>query len=191
MESWRYSALHPAPGGPGVPDPAELEGFLVPLRLFAARRLGDWTAAEDIAQEVLRVGLEALNAGRIGTRDLLPGFLFQTAVHVCMHRNRSASREKRALQRFGAGSGKEEGADGLTAVLSTEQRARLRSALSELATEERRILELTYDEDLGSEEIGRRLGLTAGAVRVRRHRAIRRLSEILGVTPSRDRGFRR
>jgi len=191
MESGRYSASDPAPGASAVPEPVELEGFRTPLRLFAARRLGDWTAAEDVAQEVLRVGLEALNTGRIAARELLPGFLFQTAVNVCMHRSRSASREQRALQRFGAGHGEEEGEDSLSAVLSSEQRDRLRSALSELSTEERRILDLTYNQELGSEEIGRRIGSTAGAVRVRRYRAIRRLSEILGVTPPRDREFRR
>ena len=191
MESGRYSASDPAPGASAVPEPVELEGFRIPLRLFAARRLGDWTAAEDVAQEVLRVGLEALNTGRIAARELLPGFLFQTAVNVCMHRSRSASREKRALQRFGTGHGEEDGEDSLSAVLSSEQRDRLRSALSELSTEERRILDLTYNQELRSEEIGRRIGSTAGAVRVRRYRAIRRLSEILGVTPPRDREFRR
>ncbi len=103
-----------------------------------------------------------------------------------MHRGRSAGREGRALQRF-AGS-QEDGAESpLGALISAERQADVRKALEQLEPDERRLLELTYGEDLGSEEIGRRLGVTAGAVRVRRHRAIRRLSELLGVTKPADR----
>jgi DNA-directed RNA polymerase specialized sigma24 family protein len=48
---------------------------------------------------------------------------------------------------------------------------------------------MTYRDELDSEEIGRRLGLSAGAVRVRRHRAIRRLADLLGVTKQPDRAL--
>ena len=49
---------------------------------------------------------------------------------------------------------------------------------------------MTYRDELDSEEIGRQLGLTAGAVRVRRHRAMRRLAELLGVTKPAIREFK-
>ena len=188
MDSSRYTPSGASGGAPAgaLPEPSDLAAFQTSLRLFAARRLGNWAAAEDVAQEALRRGLEAIQNGRIASREALPGFLFQTAVHICMHRGRSAGREGRALQRF-AGS-QEEGADSpLGALISAERQANVRKALEELEPDERRLLELTYAEDLGSEEIGRRLGVTAGAVRVRRHRAIRRLSELLGVTKPADR----
>ena len=51
------------------------------------------------------------------------------------------------------------------------------------------ILRLAFTEGLDAPSIGQQLDLTAGAVRVRRHRALRRLADILGVTipPSRER----
>ena len=186
MDSGRYTPSSRDGLSSRVAHPDDLETFREPLRLFAARRLGDWMAAEDVAQEALRLGLEAMRTGRIESAEALPGFLFKTAVHVCMHRGRSASREKRALQRFGGGS--EDADEGpLGALISSERRAGVRKALEGLEAEDRRLLELTYEQELSSEEIGRRLGLTPGAVRVRRHRAIRRLTELLGVTKSRDR----
>lgn len=190
MKTLRYGVADPAADTSAAPEPCELETFRLPLRLFAARRLRNWTMAEDVSQEVLRVGLEALNAGRVASRELLPGFLFKTAVHVCMHRSRSAAREKRALERFGVGLYESGPADALENALTGERRSRLRAAMAELSPDERRILELTYDQELDSDDIARQLGLRAGAVRVRRHRAIRRLSEILGVTPSCDRESR-
>jgi DNA-directed RNA polymerase specialized sigma24 family protein len=42
-------------------------------------------------------------------------------------------------------------------------------------------------ESLGAEEIAKQLNLTAGAVRVRRHRALNRLAEIMGVTKRSER----
>ena len=186
MRDGRYKGSGERPVSAAV-DPAELDTFRVPLRVFAARRLRSWSAAEDVSQEVLRVGLEALQTGRIASPEALPGFLFRTAVNICMHRGRSAIREKRALERWGANANEAGPDEALSSLLSEERREDLRKALAGLEPEERRVLELTYEQELDYEEIGRRLGLTAGAVRVRRHRAIRRLSELLGVTKSRDR----
>ena len=190
MDSARYTPSGQAAGVPGAPQAEELEGFRARLRIFAARRLADRAAAEDVAQEVLRLGLEALRAGRIESSAALPGFLFQSALHICMHRGRSAGREKKALQRFGVGEDREGAESPLAALISAERRLGVRQALGGLEEDDRRLLEMTYRDELDSEEIGRQLGLTAGAVRVRRHRAIRRLAERMGVTKPADRGFK-
>jgi RNA polymerase sigma-70 factor (ECF subfamily) len=189
MESGRYRPSGQPAGVPGAPDPAELEDFRDRLRLFAARRLGDWAAAEDVAQEALRRALEALRAGRIESSAALPGFLFQTSKNLCMHRGRSAGRERKALHRFASPSGEESdpAESPLGSLLSAERQSGVRQALGQLEPGERQLLEMTYRDELPSEEIGRQLGLTAGAVRVRRHRAIRRLAELLGVTKPADR----
>ena len=183
MGSSRYTPEQ-AGGPPGEPEPADLDGFRDRLRLFAARRLGDWTAAEDVAQEALRRALEALRDGRIESPSALPGFLFQTALNICMHRGRSAGRERKALQRFAGPSDEQRDVaqNPLHALISSERQSAVRQALGRLEPDEREVLELTYRDELASDEIGRQLGLTAGAVRVRRHRAIRRLGELLGVT---------
>jgi RNA polymerase sigma factor (sigma-70 family) len=166
---------------------ARLESYRVRLQVFAGRRVHDWTAAEDIAQETLRRGLEALRAGRIRNPDALGGYLFQTALRLCMHRGRSAGRERKAMQRFGSSepAAAEDGT--LGHLISAEEREGLHGALRELSPEDRSLLELTYKDELDSAEIGRRLGLTAGNVCVRRHRAIRKLALLLGVRRPSDR----
>jgi RNA polymerase sigma-70 factor, ECF subfamily len=159
------------------------------LRFFAMRRLRDAALAEDVAQETLRRTLEALRAGRIEKPESLPAFLFETARHVCMHRSRSFGREARALQRVAA-EGEEdvsEAADPLGGLISDERCAQVRRCLESLEPSDRDVLSLSYDAGLGAEDIGRRLGISAGAVRVRRHRALARLAEMMGVTRSRKR----
>jgi RNA polymerase sigma-70 factor (ECF subfamily) len=155
------------------------------IRLFAARRLRDRALAEDVAQEVIRRALEALRANRVENLDALPAFLFQTARHVCMQRARSAGREGRALERMASGeeeSGSSRFDSPLTDLIGEERRDAVRHALHALEPDDRNLLLMSYEETLESAEIGRRLGITSGAVRVRRHRAVRKLAELLGVT---------
>ena len=167
---------------------AQLEQYRARIRVFAARRLHDWTAAEDVAQETIGKVFESLRAGRIKDRDALPGYIFQTASRICLHLFRSAGRERRAFQRI---SVDEEATESpLASLISAEQRSNLLAALERLDAEDRQVLELTFRDELDSAEIGRRIGASAGAVCVRRHRAIRRLAKILGVIkrPERDLG---
>ena len=168
----------------GDPDAlaAELsERFRERLRFFAARRLRDRDAAEDVAQEVLRRTLEALRAGRVENQEALPAFLFQTARHVCMQWGRSEGRRGRAFSRLDRGEEDPQG-DPLAELITEERRGKVREALGQLGTGDQEVLRLSYAESLGADEIAGQLNLTAGAVRVRRHRALKRLAEILGVT---------
>lgn len=157
------------------------------LRYSAMRRLRDAALAEDVAQETLRRTLEALRAGRIEKPESLPAFLFETARHVCMHRSRSFGREARAMQKASGGAEVETDEDALSGLISEERGAQVRRCLDRLQESDRRLLAMSYDEALGAEEIGRRMGLTAGAVRVRRHRALAKLAEMLRVTNEPDR----
>lgn len=177
-----------APQGDPEQEGAQLEVYRARLRVFAARRLHDWSAAEDVAQETLGRVLEALREGRVQNRDALPGYIFQTALRLCLHRIRSAGRERRALARFGSTDGAASSAESpLAAVISSEERSKVVAALQSLGAEDRNVLELTFRDELDSAEIGRRIGASAGAVCVRRHRAIRRLARLLGVRKTQDR----
>jgi RNA polymerase sigma-70 factor (ECF subfamily) len=157
------------------------ERFRDRIRFFAARRLRDRDAAEDVAQEVLRRTLEALRAGRVENREALPAFLFQTARNVCMQWGRSEGRKARAFTRLHSGEEDPE-ADPLAGLITEERREKVREAFEQLGPGDREVLRLSYVETLGAEEIATQLKLTTGAVRVRRHRALNRLAEILGVT---------
>jgi RNA polymerase sigma-70 factor (ECF subfamily) len=163
---------------------AELsDRFRERLRFFAARRLRDRDAAEDVAQEVLRRTLEALRGGRVENREALPAFLFQTARHVCMQWSRSEGRRGRAFSRLESESAEADPSqDPLAGLITEERREKVREAFEHLGPGDREVLRLSYVEGLGAEEIAGQLNLTAGAVRVRRHRALNRLAEIMGVT---------
>ena len=150
------------------------------VRMFALRRVRDAAAAEDIAQEVIRRVTEALRAGRIEEPAALPGYVFRTALFVCLHHGRSAGREARALDRFARGSGPQSPDDALTLLISAERRAAVRVALERLAADDRELLRLVYFEQLDSTTLAQRLGVTPEALRVRKHRALRRLSQALG-----------
>jgi RNA polymerase sigma-70 factor (ECF subfamily) len=175
------------PGG-GLTDLAvELnDRFWKRLCIFAARRLRDRSAAEDVAQETLRRVLEALREEKIEKLEALPAFVFQTARNICLHYGRSARRETSALLRFRGGlsasSGDEE--DPLVALVDEVRRNQVRQALDSLGQEDRDLLRMLYVDGLKSSEIARRLGVDAGTLRVRKHRALKRLSELLGnVSP--------
>jgi len=150
------------------------------VRLFAMRRVRDAAAAEDIAQEVIRRVTEALREGRLAEPAALPGYVFRTALYVCLHHGRSAGREARALDRFAGGAPAHTGDDALTTMIAAERRATVRLALERLAPADRDLLRLVYFQQLEPAEIARQLAVTVEALRVRKHRALRRLADALG-----------
>jgi RNA polymerase sigma-70 factor (ECF subfamily) len=176
------------------PEPAQLVGEdpvavaereLAPrywdrVRLFALRRVRDPAAAEDMAQEVIRLVAAAIRAGRVDDLAALPGFVFRTAHHLCLQRFRSTSREARALDRFGAEAPTEAaGPDPLVALIGEERRGAVRRAVDALPAADRHLLGLLYFDGVGSATAAERLGVTPEALRVRKHRALRRLAELL------------
>jgi len=178
----RYSG---PPAGPSQPpadsvssvDETEcVRRFWERIRLFALRRTGDRVAAEDVAQETLRRVLEALRAGRIANLVALPAFVFQTALHVCQHHNRSAGREGRALLRLHrAADDPSIAGDPLHVLIGEEQRAEVRQALEKLEPADQQLVRMLYYEQMDSAEAARRLGISVGALRVRKHRVLDRL----------------
>lgn len=185
MPSQRYSQ-----SASPVPGPAELAGsYWERIRTFAYRRIRDRALAEDLAQETLRqVGL-ALEQGRLENPEALPGFVFQTAHHLCLQRYRSETREARAMERLALESAvqKREN-DPLMELVDGERRAAVRRAMNRLDPADRLLLERLYFHDQSHATIATELGVSPEALRVRKHRALRRLAVLLGdaapgVTP--------
>lgn len=157
-----------------------VERFWERLRVFGVRRLGDAALAEDLAQEVLRRVSEALQHGRVENLDALPGFVFQTATHLCQHHYRSREREQRALERLKGMGFPQTGRGPLDLLVSEEIRNAVHRSLAELNPEDRDLLRRIYFEEEDSAETARRLQVTPGALRVRKHRALTRLAGLLG-----------
>ncbi len=149
------------------------------LRLFALRRLRDSAAAEDVAQETLRRVVEACRAGRLENPSALPAFLFQTANHICLQQFRSSGREGRALLRLGGEDAQNLEPHPLAALIGDERRAAVREALKQLSAEDRHLLRMMYYEDMDSGVLAQQLGVTTGALRVRKHRVLARLAALL------------
>lgn len=173
-----------------VPGAGDLvESYWDRIRLFAYRRVRDAALAEDLAQETLRLVSLALEQGRLENPAALPGFVFQTAQHLCLQRYRSVMREARAMERLGRESAPTANeTDPLVELVNGERRAEVRRAMNRLDPSDRRLLERLYFHDHPYVTIAGELGVTAEALRVRKHRALRRLAVLLGdsdpgVTP--------
>jgi RNA polymerase sigma factor (sigma-70 family) len=144
------------------------------------RRLGNRADAEDMAQDALQRVAKALEENRLREAGALPGFVFQTARHVCQQWLRKRGRERRALESFGGDMSEADERAPLTDLIDDERRRAVRLALQSLAMEDRELLEQLYAADADPDQLALRLGITSGALRVRKHRALKRLSEALG-----------
>jgi RNA polymerase sigma-70 factor (ECF subfamily) len=140
---------------------------------------------EDVAQETMRRVLEAVRHGRLRATEALPSFVFETARNVCRQRYRSDTRRGRALDRMRRWfSHAELVPDPVADIASDRNRSTVRKALAQLAEADRDLLRMSFYETLDTAEVARRLGVTAGALRVRRFRALQRLRAILEGSPT-------
>jgi len=184
----RGQSGQPSPPPLAVNGAAAAEGELTArywdrVRLFALRRLRDSSLAEDIAQEAIRIVTEALRNGRVENLQALPGYVFRTAQHLCQQRMRSSGREARALDRLGSEPAPDQRVhDPLVALIGEERRSSVRRALDGLAQADRELLILIYFREMDAAGASNRLGITPEAFRVRKHRALKRLGELLGDT---------
>jgi RNA polymerase sigma-70 factor (ECF subfamily) len=65
--------------------------------------------------------------------------------------------------------------------VSEERRRRVRTALETLSPEDRDLLRAVYFAQVDMAELAAKLGLSPGALRVRKHRAVQRLAAALGA----------
>jgi RNA polymerase sigma-70 factor (ECF subfamily) len=153
------------------PFDGQVAGFGPRVRLFARRHLHDSHAADDFAQEVLMIVLEALRDGRVEDTERLGAFVLGTCRMALLDLRRGVRRRDELLRRFGADLVPDAPAG---PSLDT---ARLEQCLGKLGEQERAVLMLTFYADESAGEIAAELGLSAVNVRVSRHRALARLND--------------
>jgi len=188
------TSLSPTESGPGDPtggsvrpfdESALVERFWERIRLFAAQRLSSIAECEDVAQETMRRVLEAIRAERLRSPEALPAFVFETARNVCRQRHRSDARQGRAFDRLRPWiTHAAPHDDPLADLVSDQERGAVQVALGQLDDDDRQLLRMSYYQSLDTAEVAERLGVTPGAVRVRRFRALHRLRAILESTGS-------
>lgn len=142
------------------------------VRILALRELGDRDVAEEVVQETLVRTLEALDSERIGDRDRLGAFVRGVARHVIVDEMR---RRGRAADLPGDPPDRTTERDALTALVRSEDRAAVHTALDRLSRTDRDLLELSFMDGLTPRDIAARTDEPAERVRKRKSRALARL----------------
>jgi RNA polymerase sigma-70 factor (ECF subfamily) len=150
---------------------AELYRRLAPrVRLYGRKHLRDDHAAADLAQQVLLMVIQKIRVGQLREPERVVSFVFGMCRMVTMDMRRGHLRQERLLQQYG-----EDLMVADAAVAPQFDRERLAWCLDRLSERERSVVLMTFYEDKQADDVAAALGLTAGNVRVIRHRAIGRL----------------
>jgi len=143
------------------------------IRLFGLRHLHDDMAADDLAQQVMLIAIERLRAGEIRNPDEIGSFILSTSRMVAGGLKRTERRRQHLRQRVEI-----ESMD-LPVDVHVFDADRIRPCLGSLRDRERMILLLTFYAERSAAEIAEAMRMTAGAVRVARHRAVAAMRECL------------
>ena len=157
--------------------------YLHRLVSYCAKFLGDTSAGEEVAQDVL---LEAWRQrARYEGRGRLRVLLFTIARHRCGNRARDDGRRRR-LPCLDGGEpvvGNPDSGEELDHLLESERRRRVREALTSLPVKLREAVLLRFDQGLRYAEIARIVHRPEVTVRSRVFNALRRLRGELGEDP--------
>jgi RNA polymerase sigma-70 factor (ECF subfamily) len=140
------------------------------IRAYGLRHLRDAAAADDLVQHVLLAVVRALRDGRVEDTTRIGAYVLGTARNAAKDLRRGELRQQRIAD-----------ADAATAIRAYVpshagvDRLRLEACLGELDARDVTIVLASFVEERDADEIGNAMQLTAGNVRVIRHRALARL----------------
>jgi RNA polymerase sigma-70 factor, ECF subfamily len=140
------------------------------IRLYGLRHLRDRAAADDLVQEALVIILQRLREGAVNEPDKVVSFVFGTCRQLVIDQRRGRARRARILDTFSSDL-----APAIADEAPVIPERRLQECLGQLAERERTIALMTFYDDSTADEIARELGLSAGNVRIIRHRGIEKL----------------
>ena len=144
------------------------------VRLYGLRHLRDAHAAADLVQQVLLTTLERLRAGEVREPEKIASFVLGMCRMTVLELRRGARRREELMETF---------VDKTYFFEAPEPIAldpdRLAHCLEGLAPRERSVVMLSFFADKAADEVGTELGLTAGNVRVIRHRALAKLRDCM------------
>jgi RNA polymerase sigma-70 factor (ECF subfamily) len=159
-----------SPPGAATDAEASLVRALAPrVRLYGLKHLRDGARADDLAQDVLLTTLERLRSGGIREPERIVSFVLGTSRAMVIDLLRGERRRRDLDERF------------LPRLAATEAPRepldldRLTDCLGRLSERARAVVTMTFYAERGAEEIARELTLSAGNVRVLRHRALEQL----------------
>lgn len=158
----------------GSPSAARAEAelcrrFAPRVRAYGRRHLGSEDAAGELTQRVLVVVLEKLRGRELRQTDSIASFVLGTARHVAL-----AMRRKDA--RLAPLTDADEPWHHPAPPPSLDAR-RAATCLEELSERDRTVIVLSVFEEQSAAEVAATVGISAGNVRVMRHRALAALRE--------------
>jgi RNA polymerase sigma-70 factor (ECF subfamily) len=145
--------------------------FLGRVRAYGRRHLDDAVQIDDFAHDVLVTVLESIRAGRLNDPERVTGYVFGTC-RLRLHEWRRSRRRERSIR-----ASLPDVRDAAVAPAALIDKERLARCLGELPMRDRMVVLLTFYADRDGDEIARELRISAGNVRVIRHRALAHLSE--------------
>jgi RNA polymerase sigma-70 factor (ECF subfamily) len=172
-------ARHIAGGLPGSTDAEEAElyrRFAPRVRLYGRRHLRDAAAADDLAQEVLLLTIERLRAGEVRRPEEIASFILGTSRMMAQGERRVSRRREALAARF-----MDTTIEVAPVSIASLDADRVVACLSALVERDRLVVLLTFYADREAPRIAEDLGVSPGAVRAIRHRAMARLRDcVLG-----------
>jgi RNA polymerase sigma-70 factor (ECF subfamily) len=168
-----------AEGVSGSTDAEEAElyrRFAPRVRLYGRRHLQDDAAGDDLAQNVLLLAIERLRAGEVRRPEEIGSFILGTSRMMARSERRVARRRDALAARF-----METAVQTVASFGAALDASRVAACLRTLAERDRLVVLLTFYADRDAPRIAEDLGVSPGAVRVIRHRAMARLRDcVLG-----------
>jgi RNA polymerase sigma-70 factor, ECF subfamily len=164
----------PAAGGASDAEGELYRRFAPRVRLFGLKHLRDEMVAQDLAQQVMLMTIERLRAGEVRNLDQIGSFILGASRLTCGGIRRTERRRQELHARF-------EPTESFAASRETDVfgREAVGRCLAAIRERERAILIQTYYAEKSADDIAAALGMTAGAVRVGRHRALATMRECL------------
>jgi len=140
------------------------------IRLYGLKHLRSEAAAADLMQDVLVMVLQKLREGGVREPEHVASFVLGAARQMVIDGRRSSLRRERILAAFPVDLVPADGE--APEPIDTKRIGRCLSALPE---RERAVLVMTFYDDRPADAVAAELGLSAGNVRVIRHRGLDRL----------------
>lgn len=156
---------------------------------FALRRLGgDWTQAEDVVGETFTRGLRQIGSVSYQGRDV--GAWFVTIARNMIRDHVKSSRYKLEtptpymVDAADLDESVDPEARTVHRLMLLRVQQQLGAVLARLTSDQREVIELRFGRGLSVVETAALMGRNVGAAKAVQHRAVARLRELLGITPT-------
>jgi len=140
------------------------------VRRYGLRHLRDASAADDLMQQVMLLTLDQLRTGRVREPERVVSFIFGSCRTLAIAMHRKESRRESLLERHGGMLASSD-----ISIAPRHDHERVARCLDALRERERCVLLMSFYDEKPAEAVAGELGLSAGNVRVIRHRGIAQL----------------